>query len=102
MASHDLDDKRARVAGGSAGDGVDAFADTVETSNGADSDVGRRHVIIDGSNKSHNVEMSVLLGFFGGQLLGLDEFLQQTGPFGTEDISTGQGTISTADNKGVD
>lgn len=42
------------------------------------------------------------LGFFGGQLPVLDELLQQAGPFGTEEISTGQGTISSADNKGVD
>lgn len=40
VASHDLDNKRARVTGGSAGDRVDAFADTVETSDGADGDVG--------------------------------------------------------------
>ena len=64
MASHDFDDERALVAGRGAVQGIQGFDDPVQRRIRADRHVGTRHVVVDGSDETHQTQERVLIGEF--------------------------------------
>lgn len=63
VAAHDLNDEGSRVGGGGGGDGVDGLADAVESGKTTDGEVRHRHVVVDGSDETDDVEVGM-----GGRL----------------------------------
>ena len=66
MPAHDLDDEGTRVREGSRLNVVDSFANTVQRSGGTDGHVGHRHVVIDRTDETYDLEVTVSLGLFLG------------------------------------
>lgn len=82
VSAHDLDDERARVGRSSGGDGVDRLADAVESSDGTNGQISACHVVaeelndayqtghlLDGANKTDNVENLVVVGLLLGDAI---------------------------------
>lgn len=61
MPTHDLDNERAGVRKRSRLDVVDGFANTMESGRRADSHICHRHVIVYGTDETHDLEMPVVL-----------------------------------------
>lgn len=102
MSTHDLNDEASLVRGGGIEDVVDGIADPGQRRVAADGGVGARHVVIDRSHQTNNVQRFVWLDLSFGQIALGDQFLQQAGPFGTQDVGTRQAAISSTDDQSVD
>lgn len=68
----------------------------------ADGHVGSAEVIINGTNHANDIQVLELLHFIWLQLPILDEFLQKTLPFLSEEIGTSQATVAADDNEVAD
>lgn len=66
MATHDFDNKRARMRACSCVDIIYRFADTVEGSRRADRQIRQRHIVIDGSHQSDDAEVTISRCLFLG------------------------------------
>lgn len=102
VTTHDLDDEGAGVGRGGGFDIVNHLADAVNGRVAADGDVGTGHVVVDGADETDDVEVLVGGDLLLGKLAGGDKFLEQGGPFGAEHVGTGEGSVTTTDDQGVD
>jgi hypothetical protein len=59
MPSHNLEDERARMGDGSRMDIVDSLANSMQRSGSTDCEIGQGHIVIYGSNKAHDLKVSV-------------------------------------------
>ena len=77
MTTHNLHDERPLVRRRRRDDGVDGLDDSVEGRVGADGHVGAAEVVVDGSDHSDDVEVSVGEDLFLADLAAVPEFVQK-------------------------
>ena len=99
---HDLQNERAgmRVRGGV--DVVDTFANAVKSGRRTDSKVGHGHVVINGTDETDNLQMSVVVRLLLGDLACREQLANEAWPLCTEDVCTGERAISAAYNECID
>lgn len=102
VSAHDFNHKRARVGGRGGGDGIDGFTDTVQGGKRTDRQIGQGHIIVNGSDESDNVEVMVSVPLVVCNLVVGVELFHQAGPFASELVGTGQGTVTAANGETVD
>lgn len=64
MPTHNLQHERTGVRNGGRVDVIDGFADPLQSGRGADGEIGHTHVIVDGTNKTNNLEVTVAVMLF--------------------------------------
>lgn len=72
MTTHDFDDERTRVRRRRRRDGIDRFADPMKRRETTDGQIGHGHVIVDGSDKTDNVQVLIGRRLILGDSIGLE------------------------------
>jgi hypothetical protein len=101
VPAHDFNDECTLMADGCGVDRVDSLADSRKRCVAANGGIGHGEIVINGADKTDDVEVSEGIDLLLGELLALDELLEQAGPFVAESVSTGEGAVTTADDDSV-
>lgn len=102
VTAHDLDNEGTRVGGGGSLNVVDHLADTGEGRVAANGRVSAGKVVVDGSDEADDVEVLVGSDLITAQVARADKLLEEARPFGSELVGTSEGSVSSADDEGID
>lgn len=94
MSAHDLHDEGALVRVGGADNGVDGLDDAVQRRVRPDRHVRAAEVIVYGSYHSSNVQELIFLPLVFSDLVVGQQLIKQAGPLLTEEVGSGEGTVS--------
>lgn len=89
VPTHDLHDECALMRIRRADDRVDGLDDTMQCRICADGHVCAAEIVVDRANHAGDVQYAELLTLLGVDAAFLQQFVQQTAPFLTEQIGTG-------------
>ncbi len=102
VPTHHLDDERAPVARGRAGDGVDRLGDPVQRRVGTDGHVGAVGVVVDRADQADDGQARVAKRGVERHREAGDQLVEQVRPLAAEHVGTGEAAIAADDDEVVD